>query len=251
MIRLVASDIDGTLIGESNTISPNNLEAIHTIQNTSVHFTICTGKTYSMAKNLCQELQANYGIFGNGNQIIDLKTGKEIYRKILEPKDVSYCINLAKEKNLHVHVYTENEVISSQLLYLDLRNFLLKDSALYHSNLQFKIVSDIFKHIEENHLEIFKLIISSTSDLSSLKNIIESSTDLTICRIQKCKEYKDTVIDKEYEYLDITPKGTNKNDALTILEKYLSLSSKETLAIGDNLNDMDMIKNSGIRHCCC
>lgn len=197
-------------------------------------------------KNFCKDLQASYGIFGNGNQIINLKTGEEIYRKSLTSEDISFCLSIAQKQNLHVHFYTENELITSKLMYMDLRNFKLKDSSIYQSNLEFKIVPDLKTYIEENHPEIFKLVISSPSDLSSLKKQIENQSDLAICQIRKYHEYKDKIIDKEYEYLDITPHGTNKSEALTILENYLHLSPSETMAIGDNLNDIDMIKNSGI-----
>jgi len=245
MIRLVASDIDGTIIGEDNKITSQNLKAINDMRQSNIDFTICTGKPYSMVKNFCESLHANYGIFGNGNQIIDLKTGKEIFRKTLSQEDMNTCINLAKKENLHIHLYTENEVITPELLYMDLRNFILKDS-LFHSDLKFNIIPNIQEYINQNQPTVFKLIISSTSNLSKLKDEIEQKTNLTIYRINKSNEYKDQIIDKEYEYLDITPSKTNKSEALETLSKYLKLSSSEVMAIGDNLNDIDMIQNFGV-----
>lgn len=245
MIRLVASDIDGTIIGENNSITPRNLKAIQDIRQSDIDFTICTGKPYSMVKNFCQDLQASYGIFGNGNQIINLKTGKEIFRKTLSEEEVNSCISLAKKDKLHIHLYTENEVITPELLYMDLRNFRLKDS-IYHSNLNFKVVSDIDQYVKTYHPTVFKLVISSPSSLLYLKNELDQKTNLTIYRVKKSNQYKDRVIDKEYEYLDITPSKTNKSEALTTLTEYLELSSSEVMAIGDNLNDIDMIQNSGI-----
>lgn len=245
MIRLVASDIDGTIIGENNTISSENLKAIHDMTQSNINFTICTGKPYAMVKKFCEDLHASYGIFGNGNQIIDLKTGKEIYRKTLSPKEVNSCITLAKKQKLHIHLYTENEVITPELLYMDLRNFILKDS-LFHSDLNFKIIPDIEEYIKTQNPTIFKLIISSPSSLMDLKNELDQKMNLTIYRIKKSNQYKDKIINKEYEYLDITPNKTNKSEALEILSNYLELSSSEVMAIGDNLNDIDMIQNSGI-----
>lgn len=245
MIRLVASDIDGTIIGENNSITQKNLKAIQDMKQSNIDFTICTGKPYSMVKNFCEDLHASYGIFGNGNQIINLKTGKEIFRKTLSQEEVNSCISLAKRDKLHIHLYTENEVITPQLLYMDLRNFILKDS-IYHSNLDFKVVPNIEEYIKNYHPTVFKLVISSPSSLVDLKNDLDQKTNLTIYRVKKSNQYKDRVINKEYEYLDITPSKTNKSEALTILTKYLELSSSEVMAIGDNLNDIDMLQNSGI-----
>ncbi len=245
MIRLVASDIDGTIIGENNKITSQNLKAINDIRQSNIDFTICTGKPYSMVKNFCENLHASYGIFGNGNQIIDLKTGKEIYRKTLSQEEMNACISLAKKENLHIHLYTDNEVITPELRYMDLRNFILKDS-LFHSDLKFKIVPDIQEYINQNQLTVFKLIISSSSSLLNLQDELNQKMNLTIYRINKSHEYKDKIINKEYEYLDITPNKTNKSEALETLSKYLNLSSSEVMAIGDNLNDIDMIQNFGV-----
>lgn len=245
MIRLVASDIDGTIIGENNKITCQNLKAINDMRQSNIDFTICTGKPYSMVKDFCKNLHASYGIFGNGNQIIDLKTGKEIFRKTLSQEEINICISLARKENLHIHLYTENEVITPELLYMDLRNFILKDS-IFHSDLEFKIVPNIQEYINQKQPTVFKLIISSTSNLSKLQDEIEQKVNLTIYRINKSNKYKDEIINKEYQYLDITPSKTNKSEALETLSKYLKLSSSEVMAIGDNLNDIDMIKHFGV-----
>lgn len=245
MIRLVASDIDGTIIGENNQISNQNRKAIQDIRKSNIDFTICTGKPYAMVKNFCEDLNASYGIFGNGNQIIDLKTGKEIFRKTLTEEETFICAEIAKREKLHIHLYTENEVITPKLMYMDLRNFILKDS-VFHSDLNFKVVPDMETYLKQNHLTVFKLIISSSSSLVYLQEEIRQKMAVTMYRVTKTNQYKDKIIDKEYEYLDITPAKTNKSEALATLSKYLEVSSKEVMAIGDNLNDIDMIRNSGI-----
>lgn len=245
MIHLVASDIDGTIIGENNTISQDNIEAINNINKSNIDFTVCTGKPYSMMKGFCKNVNASYGIFGNGNQIINIKTGKEIYRKTLTDNEINICLTIAEQNNLHTHIYTENEIITTKLLYMDLRNYLLKDS-LYDNNLEFKIVPNISEYINKNKPTIFKMIISSISNLSDIENNLKKETNLTIYNIKKTNQYKDMIINKEYEYLDISPSKTTKSEALEILTNHLNLSSSDVMAIGDNLNDIDMIKKSGI-----
>ena len=79
-----------------------------------------------------------------------------------------------------------------------------------------------------------------------MKTKLDKEKNLSIYRITKSNQYKDKIINKEYEYLDITPSNTNKSEALATLSKYLELSASEVMAIGDNLNDIDMIQNFGI-----
>ena len=247
MVKLIASDLDGTIIGKDNHICKNNFNAINDINKKAIPLTICSGKTYPIIKHLCSEFNANYGIFGNGNQIINLKTGEEIYKKLLNKEDIKHCYSIAKKYKAHVHIYTNNEIITEKLMYMDLRNYKLKESNFYISNLDFKVVKNILEHINKNDVQIYKLVISSTNpNISSIENDIRSSTNLTVRKISKHGEYKDTIINKEYTYLDITPNNIGKNQALQFLSSYLNIEKNEILAIGDNLNDLEMVKEAGI-----
>lgn len=195
---------------------------------------------------MCSKFNASYGIFGNGNQIINLKTGEEIYKKLLTKAEVNSCIKIAKKHNLHIHLYTNNEIITEELKYMDLRNYKLQHDRFYDGSLKISIVSNLDEYLKENEIEVCKLIVSSENDLSSVKEEILSIQNVDITTIKKYGEYKDSIINKEYEYLDISPKGISKNTALSFLENYLNIDNSEVMAVGDNLNDLDMVKNSGI-----
>ncbi len=246
MIKLVASDLDGTIISKDNSIFENNLKAINDINNKNIDFVICTGKTYPIIKGMCSKFNASYGIFGNGNQIINLKTGEEIYKKLLTDSEINTCIDIARKYNLHVHVYTDEEIITENLKFMDLRNFELQQSKYYDTSLTITVIDDLKYYLAFNKIKICKLIISAESNLSDIKDEILDSLDLTVTTIKKYGDYKDTVINKEYEYLDISPKGINKSTALNVLGNHLKIDNSEIMAVGDNLNDLDMVKNSGI-----
>lgn len=246
MIKLVASDLDGTIIDKNNYIYENNFKAIQDLNNHKMNFVICTGKTYPITKGICSKINASYGIFGNGNQIIDLRTGKEIYKNLLPKSDILTCIKIAKKHNLHVHLYTDKDVISEELLYLDLRNYKLQTFTKSEISMEFKIVDNIEKYISENDVQICKLVITSDTSTNNVRNEILDILDVSATTIRKFGAYKDLVINKEYEYLDIMPKNVSKNAALKILGDYLNVKPDEMLTIGDNLNDFDMVKNAGI-----
>lgn len=246
MIKLVASDLDGTIIGRDNTIFETNFKAINDINNKNIDFVICTGKTYPIIKGMCSKFNASYGIFGNGNQIINLRTGEEIYKKLLTDSQVYSCIDIARKYNLHVHIYTDNEIITENLKYMDLRNFKLQQDNYYDNSLEIAVVDDLKYYLQFNKTKVCKLIISSETDLSDIKEEISKELDISVTTIKKYGEYKDKILNKEYEYLDIIPKGINKSTALNVLGNYLKIDNSEILAVGDNLNDLDMVKNSGI-----
>ena len=181
-----------------------------------------------------------------GNQIINLKTGEEIYKKLLTDSEINSCIDIAKSHNLHVHIYTDKEIVTEKLMYMDLRNYKLQKEKYYDTSLEVIVVDDLKQYLKFNNVEVCKLIISSENDLSNIKKEIIEKEDVSITTIKKYGEYKDKVIDKEYEYLEISPKNINKSTALNILKDYLKVDNSEIMAIGDNLNDLDMVKNSGV-----
>ena len=243
MIKLVASDLDGTIIDKNNKINEENFKAINKINSNGLDFVICTGKTYPIVKDICNEFNANYGIFGTGNQIIDLKTDKVIYTSFLSQHELNTSIEIAKANNLHIHIYTNNDIITENLAYMDLRNYKLYEE---NPSINFTIVDDIQKYIINNKINVSQLIISSDNSLEDVKSNIAKKINVSMHLIKKRGIYKDFIIDKEYEYLDISPKKTNKNTALNILGNYLNINRSEMMSVGDNLNDYDMIKNSGI-----
>lgn len=241
MIKLVASDLDGTIIDNHNSISQDNLEAINNIQKKHIPLVICTGKTYALSKDICKNLHASFGIFGNGSQIIDLTTGKEIMKTTLSYNELESCFSVLEKYDLHIHAYTENSIISPKLTYMDLRN-----SILFPNKINFEIVPSVQNYLKENNTPIFKIIISSTSNLSEVKAELEKFTNLNILHISKTGLYKDNVINKEYEYLDISPLNVTKGSALKMLSDYLNLQKEDILSVGDNLNDIEMFKASNI-----
>lgn len=244
-IKLIASDLDGTIIDKNHYIPQENLDAIEKIHKNNIPFVICTGKSYAVSKKICDKFKASFGVFGNGTQIIDFKLGKELLKNTLSQKDLLYIATLAKRYNFHTHLYTESEVITEKLSYMDLRNFVLK-SQTGNEHLKFITVKNIVDYIMTHSLNVFSAVITTEESILDFENLLSVNKDIECTLIRKRGKYKDIIIDKEYEYLNISPTHINKNEALNFLGNYLNISRKEMLALGDNLNDLEMLKNSGI-----
>lgn len=245
-IKLVASDLDGTIIDRDNHISQKNFEAVSKIHNMNIPFAVCTGKSYSVSRKICEQFGATFGVFGNGTQIIDLRTGKELLRNILSQEDLLFIITLAKRYDFHIHLYTDNEIISEELKYMDLRNFLLKNDNSTEG-LKFNIVKDILRYVEINKLEVFSAVITTESNsLADFQQLLTINKNIVNTYINKRGKYRDKIINKDYEYINVSPIHINKNEALNFLGKHLNINKSEIMAIGDNVNDLEMVKESGI-----
>ena len=262
-IKLIATDLDGTMLAQDNSIPQANLEAIKTIQNKRIPLAICTGKSYAISKDICNQCNAQYGIFGNGTQIIDLKEQKEIYRHCLTMEELTFCYQLAGKYHLHIHAYGDNFVITEELKYMDLRNYATYfksqhsvfgkydtdfNLVLHNSQteLSFYIVKNLLQYIQEHKLTIFNVILSTENNLEEIRSELESKSTLTVQLISKKGNYKDELLNKEYDYFSIAPQHIGKGSALNFLKDYLKINTNDTMAIGDNLNDIDLLKSSGV-----
>lgn len=244
-IKLVASDLDGTIIDRDNKIAHKNFEAISKIHNMNIPFAVCTGKSYSVSKKICEQFNATYGIFGNGTQIIDLRTGKELLRNILSQKDLLFVTTLAKRFHYHIHLYTDNEIITEELKYMDLRNFIIRNENS-SGEIKFKVVKDIINYIETNKPDVFSAVITTEdSSLESFQQLLTINNNIDNAYINKRGKYRDRIINKDYEYINVSPTHINKNEALNFLGEYLNIDKKYMMAIGDNVNDLEMVRDSG------
>lgn len=244
-IKLVASDLDGTIIDRDNKIAHKNFEAISKIHNMNIPFAVCTGKSYSVSKKICEQFNATYGIFGNGTQIIDLRTGKELLRNILSQKDLLFVTTLAKRFHYHIHLYTDNEIITEELKYMDLRNFIIRNENS-SGEIKFKVVKDIINYIETNKPDVFSAVITTEdSSLESFQQLLTINNNIDNAYINKRGKYRDRIINKDYEYINVSPIHINKNEALNFLGEYLNIDKKDMMAIGDNVNDLEMVRDSG------
>ena len=245
-VKLIASDLDGTIVDKDYRISNRNFKAFEKIYKSKIPFVICTGKSYAVSKKTCKQFNASYGIFGNGTQIIDLKSEKELWKKVLTKQDLLFVVTMAKRLGFHVHLYTEKEIVTENLEFMDLRNYIIKNKEA-NDYLTFTTVDNILDYIEEHNPCVYSAIISSeNTSLYDFKKMLTINKDIDCTLIRKRGQYRDKIIDKDYEYINVTPININKNEALTFLENYLNIGSEYTLAIGDNINDLEMIREAGI-----
>lgn len=264
-VKLVASDLDGTLLAKDNSIPESNLKAIEIMKQKNIPFAICTGKSYAVSKDICALCDAEYGIFGNGTQVVDFKNQKEIFSLYLTDTNIELCYKIAEKYNLHIHAYGDNFVIAEKLDYLALHNYIshfhkkgftfgkydtnfnLTLTSKKDNNFTFYIVQNFLQYIQENSLHVFNIMLSSENSLDLvLKDLNNYKDELSFQFISKKSNYKDDVINKEYDYISIAPKSAKKGYALNVLKKYLNVNTSDILSIGDNLNDIDLLENSGI-----
>ena len=124
-----------------------------------------------------------------------------------------------------------------------------------HRTTNINIVEDLEKYIQENDVgEITKITISDESKVifyGIMKKIkkIPGITALEVSNMsRKIIKSGTEKIGLNYFYTEITKENVNKWQAVKYLAKYLNIQPSEIAAIGDNINDLEMINNAGLRN---
>ena len=116
-IRLVALDIDDTLVDHSSIIPERSLHALRQAQKEGVEIVLATGRGYLGTEAIRKQLGEgfHYIICFGGALVADYATGAPRIHRFLREEDVAACIRIANELGLHVQIYQGDEVIVQRM----------------------------------------------------------------------------------------------------------------------------------------
>ena len=252
MFKLVAIDLDGTMLNQYGIVTQKTKNSIKKAQENGIEIMIASGRPIDSVKTISKEIGSeNYFISGNGSIIYDIKKDEIIYENVLKKQKALEIIKICEENSIFYNVYTEKEIIAKNLqynvLYYHKENLTKSEEDKTHVN----IVEDIYDYIEktdskvlkvmicDKHQTIFNAIIRKLKEVDDIEVLEVSHMSRKIIR-QGTEE-----IPIEYFYTEISAKNVDKWTALEFLKEKLQISSEEIVAIGDNVNDNKMIEKSG------
>ncbi len=254
MYKLLAIDLDGTLLNSYGEVSLKTKQALKKAKEQGIEVVLSSGRTIDSVKNLATELEVdNYLISGNGAVVYDIQKDKIIYNRFINNEKVLQIAKICEENSIYYNIYTETEIITKSLNY----NVLF----YYNENLKkpedkrtaINIVPDVIKYIEKFEEESFLKITICEKDkliFNSILRKINEIKDLDILEVEFMSKKKvingTEEIPIEYFYTEITNQNVNKWTAIEFLMEKLGIEVKQVAAIGDNMNDKEMIVNSGL-----
>lgn len=254
MYKLVAVDLDGTLLNSYGFISDRNRNSIKKAIGQGTEVVIASGRTVSSVKSFADEICANnYMVCGNGSILYDGKNEEIIYDKFIEKQKVLQIIKICEENSIYYNIYTENLTIAKSL------NF----NVLFYNNenrnkeddrkTNIKIVKDIYKFVEESdNINVLKMTICDENEIIFTRIINKLREVQNIDVLDVSHMTRKTIrsgtedFNIEYYYTEITSKNVNKWNTIQQLANRLDIKEEEILAIGDNINDKEMIEHAGL-----
>lgn len=222
MIKLIVTDMDGTLLNDKHELNPDFWEIEKELSEKGIIFSVASGRQFYNLEALFDRIKDRMLFFAeNGTHVV--YKGKEIYVNPLEIEAAHNFIDIGRK-------IEEAEVV------------LCGKNSAYVECKDEKFINEIQKYYER--LEF----------VEDLKKVEDTILKVTICdwkgveknSYHKFKEYindfKVAVAAKIF--LDITSLTANKGNAIEKVQKELNISPGETLVFGDYLNDLEMIKNA-------
>ena len=208
----------------------------------------------SSVKNIAMEIGADkYIISGNGTLIYDLQNEKIIYDAFMQKEKVLKIIKICEENSIYYNVYTKDSILTKTLSYNALFYDNENNKKPVNKRTNINIIENIYKYIEEaNTISILKMTICDNDKIifSSILRKLREIQDIDILEVEHMsrKNIKSGSMNVavEYYYTEIAKENNNKWTAIEYLMNKLNIQKEEVMAIGDNVNDKEMVENAGL-----
>lgn len=253
MYKLVAIDLDGTMLNQYGIITEKTKEIIKKVQEKGIEVMIASGRAITSVKRFSKEINSDkYFISGNGAITYDIKNNKILYENILKKQKALQIIKICEENSIYYNVYTENGIIAKNLnyntLYYYKDNLTKPDENRTHIN----IVEDVYSYIDDRKEKILKIMICDEhkSVFNSIVRKLKEISEIEVLDVshmsRKIIKQGTEEIALEYFYTEVSAKNVDKWNALEKLIELMNIKKEEVITIGDNANDLKMIKNAGL-----
>ena len=244
MIKLIASDMDGTLLNHNHKIPKENVELINYAKNQGIEFVVATGRAYYEALPALNEENINCDVISFNGGIVYDKNSNIISITPMLPKDLYYTIEILKSFDISYQLYTKNTIYTKSIetdinAYIDLIRSNGYDPDVEHLRAEAQQKLDVGYITEVENIELYLnekenppiKIIAISNDISKLENAAKLLSE----------NKSISVTSSGANNIEIMHKNATKGEALKEIAKIYGINLENAVAIGDNLNDQAML----------
>jgi Cof subfamily protein (haloacid dehalogenase superfamily) len=248
MIKCIATDMDGTLLNSQQMISEGNRTAIKKAQEKGIEVVIATGRSYDEAQSVLAEAGLQCPIICVNGAEVRTKEGEIIHTNELSAKQSLDIYEILHHSDTYYEVFTNKGIytdhyekgVQTLMNIFQTANPDMPEDQIYemaknrYSKGHIQIVENYEHVIESNDQLIYKFLVVSKnpSELMRVKEKLETFPEISVSSSGS-------------ENLEVTHNKAQKGIALTWFTERMGISMQETMAIGDNLNDLSMFERVG------
>jgi len=228
MLKLIATDMDGTLLNDKKEMPENTFEVIDKLHERGITFAVASGRGHLSLQKIYDKIKDDIVIIaGNGGVIID--KGKIIFANTMKPDVVRELVEaVSKMPDLKINLSGLNSA------------YMFEDN----------IIDVMPKYLVESHFPIRK-IINNLDEIPADEEILQVSifdpnynSKANIYEKLKHFEGRCHLAISESQWVDIMNIGVNKGVAIQKLQEILEAEPEETMVFGDELNDYEMMQQA-------
>lgn len=235
-IRLVAIDLDDTLLNHKKEISPVNLRTLHKVRELGIQISLVTGRMYAATTRFAEMLGIDVPVVTyQGGLIRTGLTHQTLFEAPLSPMD-----SIVTCKLLELHGGMVNAAVDD--IFIADSESVIADRYRNFHRMPVQVVGPLSRWLETQAMSalgpIYKLIYQD--DEARITEVMQNLTK-DIATIQVTRSYP--------HILEIGPKGIHKGFAIHWLAEYYGIQTKDVMVIGDGGNDIDMFQVAGFSVC--
>lgn len=228
--KAVFLDIDGTLIGSDKLVSPGNLDAIRRAREAGVFVTVATGRGYKGSSLIWKEIGVEGPIIVYGGaMIMDTRTDEMLYCASIQPELITEALEAAREWGITAQIYQGDTVIYEYDNAFSRRYTAFLD-------LPKRIDPDLRKKQWENVPKVL-----AYAEPEQEQEILGRFRERFGGRLE--------IASSNPGYIELNRIGVNKGTTLLYLAQLLHIPAEETISVGDNTLDIEMIRMAGLGVC--
>jgi Cof subfamily protein (haloacid dehalogenase superfamily) len=234
--RLLAIDIDGTLLRSNHRIDRQTREAIQFAQEKGVYVTLVTGRNFPSAQKVAKSLKLDSVLITQNGGFLATELEDPLYVKRFEEEKVYQIVQLLENYDCHIRVLHETYSIGNQVRQ---KNHLVAKMTLGIGDPLFypaTFTDNLSNQLLENPISSAKIDVQffDEAERKSARNHLEKLVPgIHITSSTKCN-------------FEIVPEGVNKAKGLQILGEQLGIALEDMVAVGDSFNDIEMLTQVGL-----
>ncbi|MDO7268162.1 Cof-type HAD-IIB family hydrolase [Shouchella clausii] len=247
-MKLIVTDMDGTLLDEKRSVSKENEEAIKAAQKQGAVVAIATGRDLYEATVPLKKTGLSLPIISaNGAQIHD-EHGRLLHEAVLSPDQARHAMAVLKNENVYFEVYTNEGVYSDDFeAGLAVVVDVLKSTGAKLSEQEIMtFAKDRFDNGSIKLIDCYEKLLEDGAVVLKLLAFSLDAERLMSARDRLELDKNFAVSASAADNLEITDVNAQKGIAVERLAQSLGISPKDVMAVGDNFNDVSMFQKAGL-----
>ena len=234
-IKLVAMDIDGTLLGKTKALSTYTQNILTEAGKAGIHLVIASGRALQAIPEMLLNIEGMaYVITSNGSSIFRLSDKKRVYGKDLETYQIDRLLELYEQWGCPMEVFIEGKAYASEEYYEHPEAYGASETGSEYVRTTRKPVKNLREFVKENTdcIEGINYIVKNPKEKERMRQLLESVEDIY-------------VTSSVPRYIEVSHGDVCKRNAIRWLADFLNVPTEEIAAFGDGENDIEMIEYAG------